>query len=79
MTENIVLHTYTSLYVHLIDQLQWELLLPEEVRDSSKHILQKAGKKFGVVAPVVEQVEVSLLVKAWAQMVLSCLEGRYDG
>jgi len=69
--------TYTSLYVHLMDQLQWKLLSPAEVRDSSNHIWQITGQKFGIIAPVLQQVEVSLLAKAWVQMVLLCLEGRY--
>ena len=70
--------TYTSLYVHLLDQLQWGLLSPKEVRDASNQILQIAGHKFGIIAPVLQQGAVDLLVKAWVQMILSCLEGHYE-
>jgi len=65
--------TYTSLYVHLLDQLQWKLLLPEEVCECSNDLLQSVGKKFGVIVPVIQQVEVALLVKTWEQMILACL------
>lgn len=65
--------TYTSLYVHLIDQLQWNLLAAEEVCECSNELLQSAGKKFGVNAPVIQQAEISMLIKTWEQMMLACV------
>lgn len=65
--------TYTSLYVHLMDQLQWELLSPVEVCDSGNEILQMMGRKFNVSAPVVTKGEINELVKAWQEVILCCV------
>ena len=35
--------TYTSLYAHLMDQLDWELLSPEEALPAGKQLLNLAG------------------------------------
>lgn len=37
--------TYASLYAHLLDQLEWELLRAEEVWDAAKQLLQLSGMK----------------------------------
>lgn len=69
--------TYTSLYVHLLDQLQWGLLAPAEVRECGNDLLQTAGRKFGVAVPAIEEAAVQPLVKAWEELILACLAGRY--
>lgn len=38
-----LLVTYTSLYAHLLDQMDWELLKPEEAWEAGKHMLHLAG------------------------------------
>ena len=35
--------TYTSLYAHLLDQLDWELLKPREAWAAGRQLLQLAG------------------------------------
>lgn len=68
--------TYTSLYVHLLDQLAWKLLSPAEVCETGNHIMAILGEKFGVSAVMANKADISLLVKAWAHLARACvLEG----
>lgn len=66
--------TYTSLYVHLLDQLQWGLLSAAEVGECGNELLQIVGQKFGVEAPKIKEVDVSQMIKAWQQLILACLK-----
>ena len=43
LCHNDTLVTYTSLYAHLMDQLDWGLLSPEETFPAGKQILNLAG------------------------------------
>lgn len=66
--------TYASLYIHLMDQLEWKLLSPEEVCESGNQILKIVGEIFGSRVPVVEQGATQGLLQAWVQIILGCLE-----
>ncbi|HWQ62672.1 MAG TPA: adenosylcobinamide amidohydrolase [Negativicutes bacterium] len=68
----------TSLYVHLLDQLQWGLLSPEEVCACANDLLQLCGYTFGTAAPAVRRGEVALLVTAWQRMILACLAAQQE-
>lgn len=65
--------TYTSLYVHLLDQLQWDMLSPAEVRECASELVQTVARKFGVDAPSVGEATVPELVKNWRELILACL------
>ncbi len=43
-----ILVTYGSLYLHLLDQLQWELLKKEEVIKTAQTLLQNIKKEFNI-------------------------------
>lgn len=70
--------TYTSLYVHLLDQLQWGLLSPAEVCECGNDLLQTAGRKFAVAAPVIREAALPQMVGAWRELILACLTRRQD-
>ena len=45
-----VLVTYASLYIHLMDQLEWQLLSQEEVREGAELILNHLHKVLKITA-----------------------------
>lgn len=69
--------TYTSLYVHLLDQFQWGLLKPAEVGDCANAFLRFIGEKFAINVPQIEQVSLYQMVIAWNKIVLECLEKQF--
>lgn len=44
--------TFTSLYIHLLDQYGWELLGREEVKDAAVYILGQVNRLLGLKGPV---------------------------
>ena len=68
--------THTSLYVHLLDQLQWGLLSPDEVGKCAGGLLHIAAREFAVDAPSIGEAIVPELVKTWRELILACLAKR---
>ncbi len=66
--------TYTSLYIHLLDQLQWELLTGDEVREAGNELLAAAAARFGVTAPAVTAAGLDACLQAWQALVLAIVE-----
>ena len=65
--------TYGALYVHLLDELQWELLSGIEVRQAGNELLAAVATKFGVEAPVIADTTAPACLKAWQAMLLSII------
>jgi adenosylcobinamide hydrolase len=68
--------TYTSLYVHLLDQLLWELLSGEEVMAAGNEIISLAADKFGAVCSVIDQPDLESCLSAWQRLLLNIIEIR---
>ncbi|MGL5513230.1 MAG: adenosylcobinamide amidohydrolase [Sporomusa sp.] len=68
--------TYTALYCHLLDELQWELLSGEEVRQAGNELLAATAAKFGVAAPVISPVGLAATLKAWQSLLLAIVRLR---
>ncbi|HWR38605.1 MAG TPA: adenosylcobinamide amidohydrolase [Patescibacteria group bacterium] len=68
----------SSLYAHLMDQLQWELLAADEAREWGNEILRNLGRKCSVIAPLVPKGEIDVLRDTWEQMMLACLQKKID-
>lgn len=62
--------TYTALYVHLLDELQWELLSGVEVRQAGNELLTAAAAKFGVEAPVIAATGAEACLRAWKSLIV---------
>ncbi|CUH94654.1 hypothetical protein P22_0720 [Propionispora sp. 2/2-37] len=65
---------FTSLYVHLLDQLNWQLLSPEEVYWGGTALLAVAARQFGVEAPSITGTDMEAYLEAWASMLAGIVE-----
>ncbi|MDF2634307.1 MAG: adenosylcobinamide amidohydrolase [Pelosinus sp.] len=72
--QNDQLVTYTSLYVHLLDQLLWELLSGEEVMDGGNEILSLAASKFGSLCPIIDKPDLASCLRAWQTLLLNIIK-----
>ncbi|WP_434131958.1 adenosylcobinamide amidohydrolase [Sporomusa sphaeroides] len=63
--------TYAALYVHLLDQLSWQLLSGEEVCQAANELLAALAGKLDVTAPVVEGNNTCACLEAWTALVVA--------
>ena len=70
--------TYTSLYVHLLDQLAWELLTLQEVQQACNDLLELACKLNNVVNKPLGNVEQNLIILAWEDMLVRSIKKNFD-
>ncbi|TEB10407.1 adenosylcobinamide amidohydrolase [Pelotomaculum propionicicum] len=66
--------TYTSLYVHLLDQLLWGLLSGGEARQAGDELLALAAGKFGVPLTMIEGAELEEYIKAWTRLFINIIK-----
>lgn len=66
--------TYTSLFVHLLDQFSWELLSEEEVRDAENELLALATEKFEIPAVVISGRKLEDFVQSWTELVAGIMK-----
>lgn len=67
---------YTSLYVHLLDQLDWGLLGPREVQPAAVQLLELAARLSGAPACPPARPALPGLIAAWRNMLVKALDGR---
>lgn len=70
--------SYTSLYVHLLDQLQWQLLSGEEVTETGNALLRLTADTYGVPAPAIGAPDLQGAVQAWADLVVEIVKNPLD-
>lgn len=68
--------TYTSLYIHLLDQFLWGLLSPEEVRAGANDMLRLAAGNSGARCPVIDNPDLESFLTAWKRLLLNLIENR---
>lgn len=61
--------TYTSLYVHLLDQFLWELLSGEETEQAGNELLALVAGKFGIPLTVIGGSKLEDYIQAWVKLV----------
>ena len=71
--------TYTSLYVHLLDQFLWELLSGEEVMEAGNELLGLAADKFGTTSPPITGPELQDYIQVWIKLVVEIIKKKYSG
>ncbi|WP_312561794.1 adenosylcobinamide amidohydrolase [Anaerospora sp.] len=70
--------SYTSLYVHLLDQLQWQLLSSEEVKETGNALLRLTADAYGVQAPAIAGSDLQGVVQAWTDLVVEIMKNPLD-
>ena len=68
--------TYTSLYVHLLDQFNWQLLPSDEVTLASNQLLRLTAGEFSVSSPVVTEDGLENYVHAWSKLVVDIVANK---
>lgn len=68
-----VLLPKTSLYLHLLDQLEWQLLSEQEVQQEAQQLLQAIALHYGVAAVAVQEGRVEAALAAWKEQVLAIM------
>lgn len=66
--------TYTSLFVHLLDQFSWGLLSPSEVREAGNELLALAAGKFNLSPLFITGSEFQDFLQAWTKLVVEILK-----
>lgn len=62
-----------SLYVHLLDQLQWNLLTPAEIISAANALLAATAVTCGAAGSVVDQGTVGECLDAWSDLFVQCV------
>lgn len=57
--------SFTSLYIHLLDQYLWELLSAEEMRQTGQKLLNCLAEEFAVEPILIEAATLAGLLNAW--------------
>lgn len=69
--------TYTSLYVHLLDQLLWDLLSGEEVVQAGNELLVLVAGKFGSPYTIIDRWELKDCIQAWSKLIINIMKIKY--
>lgn len=68
--------TYAAMYLHLLDELQWNLLSAVEVRQAGNELLATVAAKFEVESPVIVSAELGDCLQSWQSLLLKILRIR---
>ena len=57
--------TYTSLFIHLLDQYFWELISAEEMQDAGQQLLKFLAEFYDTESEIIIQAEPDYMLKSW--------------
>ncbi len=60
--------TYTSLYIHLLDQFLWGLLEKEEVMSAAKSILCNIATEYNQESVILREISIEAMMEAWSEL-----------
>ncbi|MHC1758109.1 MAG: adenosylcobinamide amidohydrolase [Negativicutes bacterium] len=63
----------SSLFVHLLDQLQWNLFEEKEVVGAANELMAAVAQQYGADWAPVQQGDVDECLKAWSALVVRCV------
>jgi adenosylcobinamide hydrolase len=69
--------TYTSLYVHLLDQLSWELLSETEVVEAGNELLSALANKYNAAPSSIHGLGWKACAQAWIEVLVIILRKKY--
>ncbi len=75
--------TFSSLYIHLLDQLEWQLLSQNEIREAAAVILENVGKALGlnksdIQLPLPGEQFPKQLIECFEQVIVRAVRGIDD-
>lgn len=76
--ENTML-TYSSLFVHLLDQYLWELISDGEMKETGEAVLGLLAEAYGVEKQEVTSGSLEAMLAAWSSLFNKIVEGRLAG
>lgn len=68
--------TFTSLYIHLLDQCAWELISPQEMQQAGQALLQLLAAKYDVQEEAITEATGESLLAGWKKQFNAVLEAR---
>ncbi len=68
--------TFTSLYIHLLDQCAWELISPQEMQQAGQALLQLLAAKYDVQEEAIAEETGESLLASWKKQFNAVLEAR---
>ena len=68
--------TFTSLYIHLLDQCAWELISAQEMQQAGQALLQLLAAKYDVQEETVAEATAEALLASWEKQFNAVLEAR---
>ena len=71
--QDSTLLVYASLYIHLLDQLLWKLLLPAEILPVAKQLLGQIAGEFDCPSVALEKAELTELLEAWSRLLVNVI------
>ncbi|HEY3425052.1 MAG TPA: adenosylcobinamide amidohydrolase [Negativicutes bacterium] len=69
--------TYSSLYIHLLDQHLWDLLSGEEVMQAGNTLLLVVSGQFDAQCPVIDKSGLEDYLKAWTMLIINIMKVKY--
>ena len=66
--------TYTSLYIHLLDQFLWNLLSGGESRQAGNALLALVANNYGLFSPLISGQELADFRQAWTRLVIEIIK-----
>lgn len=57
--------TYTSLFIHLLDQYFWKLISAEEMQYAGQQLLKNLAEFYNVESEITIQAEPDFMLKSW--------------
>jgi len=69
--------TYTSLYVHLLDQFLWGLLSGGEIKQAGDELLTLVAGKFGVPLTMIGGTELQEHIQAWTRLFVNIMKIKF--
>ena len=65
--------TYTSLYIHLLDQFLWGLLDKDEVMNVAEKLLSDIAGEYDTESIALNEVSVEAMMKAWSELFVNII------
>lgn len=68
--------TLTSLYIHLLDQLQWQLINEAEVQEAGQELLNLLADSYGVEGVSLNSGSLDTCLTAWKKLLIQIIKTR---
>ena len=73
LAQEPVMLTYTSLYIHLLDQFLWGLLDKDEVMNAAEKLLSDIAGEYYTESIALNEVSVEAMMKAWSELFVNII------